>query len=82
MDQDVLLLLLYIIHRIFLFLDEWMFYFTLMYLYFKKVDYKIFLIVLIYGIACIFTSYSNIDRIEESFSHIHQKIWLFDFLRL
>lgn len=72
-----LLLFYYAIKRFFLFFDEWLFYFVLYKLY-SKSYYKITLLVLIYGICCIYTSYTNIDRIENELVHVKQMIFLTD----
>ena len=58
------LLYYYIAKRSFLFLDEWLFYGILYYL-FKTKYYKAFAAVLLYGSGCIYTSYTNISRIER-----------------
>lgn len=73
-DQQ-LLLKYYLIKRIFLFFDEWLFYLVLIYIYNR--EYFIMLPpVLLYGISCIYTSYFNINKIEEKLVHVHQIIWL------
>jgi len=73
--MDCSLLSYYIIKRLFLFFDEWLFYCVLIYLFNRKY-YKIAPFVMLYGIACIYTSYSNIDKIEEKLTDVHQIIWL------
>ena len=70
-----LLLKYYLIKRIFLFLDEWLFYLVLIYLYNIEI-YIMLPPVLLYGISCIYTSYFNINKIEEKLVHVHQIIWL------
>ena len=67
----------YIIKRIFLFLDEWLYYFALYKLY-KNKYYKINIIVFIYGLLCIYTSYSNIDKIEYEMFKEKQSLFLID----
>lgn len=67
----------YLIKRIFLFFDEWLFYLLLIYLYNREI-YIMLPPVILYGISCIYTSYSNINRIEEKLVDIHQLIWLTD----
>lgn len=69
------LLIYYIVKRLFLFLDEWLFYYTL-YKLVKIGYYKLTMIVLFYGLACIYTSYTNIDRIETNLTGINQIIFL------
>ena len=73
--MDSSLLSYYIIKRLFLFFDEWLFYCVLIYLFNRKY-YKIAPFVMIYGISCIYTSYTNIDKIEEKLTDVHQIIWL------
>ncbi|ARF10021.1 hypothetical protein Indivirus_8_11 [Indivirus ILV1] len=75
--MEYTLLTYYLMKRIFLFFDEWLFYFVLIYLV-KKRYYKITPIVMLYGLACIYTSYTNINKIEENLVDIHQIIWLSD----
>lgn len=75
--ETQLLLTYYIVKRLFLFLDEWLFYYTL-YKLVRMRYYKIFFGVLLYGIACIYTSYSNIERVEFQLTQLHQMIWLTD----
>lgn len=73
--MEYTLLTYYLIKRIFLFFDEWLFYLVLIYLV-RKRYFKIVPIVMLYGIACIYTSYTNIDKIEEKIIDVHQIIWL------
>lgn len=73
--MDCTLLTYYFMKRIFLFFDEWLFYLVLIYLV-RKRYYKITPFVMAYGIACIYTSYTNIDKIEEKLTNVHQIIWL------
>jgi hypothetical protein len=67
----------YIAKRLFLFLDEWLFYYTL-YKLVRMKYYKITAIVLLYGFSCIYTSYTNIERVETKLTGVHQMIWLTD----
>ena len=75
--MDTSLLTYYLWKRIFLFFDEWLFYIVLIYI-FNRGYYKILPFVAAYGISCIYTSYSNINRIEERLVDVHQVIWLND----
>jgi len=72
-----MLLYFYLAKRLFLFMDEWLFYFTLYKLYTGK-HYYILAIVLMYGMSCIYTSYSNIEKIEYDITGITQSIWIND----
>lgn len=58
-------------------MDEWLFYYAL-YKLFKSKYYKIMTIVCLYGLSCIYTSYSNIEKIEYKLTGIPQMIWLFN----
>ena len=69
------LLKYYLMKRVFLFFDEWMFYGVLIYLVHNEY-YIITPFVLTYGISCIYTSYTNIEKIEEKITGIKQIIWL------
>lgn len=69
------LILYYFIKRLFLFLDEWLFYYTLI-RFFTKKYYKTTFFIFIYGISCIYTSYSNIDKIESNITNSTQIIFL------
>ncbi len=69
-------------YRTYVFLNEWLLYLNMMYVFLVKRDYKMFSLITIYGLIRVFISYCNLDRIEESLSHIHQKIWLFDSIRI
>lgn len=67
----------YIVKRLFLFMDEWLFYYVVYKLY--KMGYiKITLSIIIYGLSCIYTSYTNIEKVEHKLSGITQSIWLMD----
>jgi hypothetical protein len=72
---DYPLLIYYIVKRFFLFLDEWLFYYIL-YRLFESKYYKLLIIVLFYGLSCIYTSYSNLEIIEYKLTGINQKIWI------
>lgn len=65
----------YLIKRLFLFFDEWLFYYVLYKLYTDRL-YVPFTIVLGYGISCIYTSYKNIDLLESKIVDIKQSIWI------
>lgn len=73
--MEASLLTYYLWKRIFLFFDEWLFYLVLIYLVNRKY-YKLTPFIMAYGISCIYTSYTNINRIEEKLVDIHQLIWL------
>lgn len=77
MIDNTSMLIYYITKRIFLFIDEWLFYLTLFMIYRNK-WYKLLPIVILYGISCIYTSYSNIDKIERLIADVPQSIFLFD----
>ena len=79
MDQKTLILIYYVIKRLFIFFDEWMFYYILIKLYDKKYK-KITLMVLVYGLCCIYTSYKNIDKVEKDISDADQIVFLTDTL--
>lgn len=72
---DASVLIFYIVKRFFLFLDEWLFYYIL-YRLFESRYYKLLIIILIYGLSCIYTSYSNLEIIEYRLTGINQKIWI------
>ena len=76
--EPKLLLFYYLIKRSFLFMDEWLFYLVL-YKLLKSGYHKIMTLVFLYGISCIYTSYSNIEKIENQLTGIDQMIWLTDF---
>lgn len=67
----------YVVKRSFLFLDEWLFYYTLFKLY-KYKYYKMFYLIMAYGISCLYTSYKNIDKLEHQMINIKQTVWLTD----
>lgn len=72
-----LFLYYYIAKRIFLFMDEWLFYYTVYKLYrmgYRKITFSI----IIYGLSCIYTSYTNIEKVEHKLTGITQSIWLMD----
>ena len=67
----------YIAKRMFLFMDEWLFYYTVYKLY--RMGYrKIAFSIIFYGLSCIYTSYTNIEKIEHKLTEITQSIWLID----
>lgn len=67
----------YVVKRSFLFLDEWLFYYALYKLY-KNRYFKMMYFIMAYGISCLYTSYKNIDKIEQRLISIKQTIWLTD----
>jgi len=67
----------YVVKRSFLFLDEWLFYYALFKLY-KNKYFKMFYFIMAYGISCLYTSYKNIDKVEQQMINIKQTIWLTD----
>lgn len=69
------LIYFYLIKRLFLFFDEWLFYYILYKLYNEHL-YIPFVIVLGYGTLCIYTSYKNIDLLENKIVDIEQSIWI------
>jgi hypothetical protein len=71
------LILYYVVKRSFICLDEWLFYFVLYKLY-KNKDYKMLMIIFLYGISCIYTSYKNIDKIEKQIIDVNQIVWVTD----
>ena len=64
MNYDDRILCYYLLKRLFLFFDEWLFY-IILYKLFKKKYYKGFVAILLYGTGCIYTSYNNIYLIEK-----------------
>jgi hypothetical protein len=74
-NNDNYIMKFYIIKRIFLFVDEWLFYFSLYKLYKNKWN-GVFYIVAIYGLSCLLTSYKNINKIEQKIINVQQQIWL------
>ena len=64
----------YLAKRVFLMIDEWLFYVTL-YKLFRSKYYKIWILVLLYGSGCIYTSYVNISRIEILIANIDQEMY-------
>ena len=71
------LIIYYIIKRIFLFADEWLFYFVLYKLFMQRL-YIILSFVMLYGALCIFTSYYNINIIEHEMITVDQKIFILE----
>ena len=74
LDKEIVLRY-YTVKRSFLFLDEWLFYYTL-YTFYKQGFHKITLGILIYGLCCIYTSYKNIDKLEEKIISLNQNLFL------
>lgn len=74
MSQE-LKIVYYTVKRSFLFLDEWLLYYVLYKLYKSKM-YKMTVVVLMYGMSCMYTSYKNIDNIEAEISNVNQIIWI------
>lgn len=72
--QDIIIY--YLIKRLFLFCDEWLFY-TFLYLLLIRQNYKIIILISSYGLSCIYTSYYNIDLIEKNILDVNQKIFLY-----
>ena len=64
----------YFIKRTFLFLDEWLFY-AMLYKLMKSKFYKLWILVLLYGSGCIYTSYNNISMIERKIIDEEQKFF-------
>lgn len=75
--MDHPLLFFYIIKRLFLFLDEWGWYIVMLYLL-KKKSYKSLIFVFLFGFLCIYTSYHNIEIIEQEILGIEQKVFIID----
>ncbi len=69
------LILYYMIKRLFLFLDEWLFY-VILYKLYKGRRYKMLMLVLLYGGGCIYTSYSNISLLERKIIDEDQSFFL------
>lgn len=67
----------YLAKRAFLFMDEWLFYFVL-YKLFRSECYQTLIIVTLYGIGCIYTSYANISKIERLIVNIDQDLYILD----
>ncbi len=70
-DHDLIILMYYFVKRLFLFLDEWTFYYVL-YKFYKAGYYKTLLMIMIYGTFCIYTSYTNISLIESEILNVDQ----------
>lgn len=77
MDDNNLLVLFYLIKRIFLFLDEWLLYYILFKMYVRKM-YLSLSIILVYGSMCILTSYHNINLLEEQVFPLGQKVFVLE----
>lgn len=58
-----------------LFYDEWLFYFSLFVLLRYKY-YKVLVLIVIYGVACTYTSYSNLEIIETQITGLNQAVFL------
>lgn len=71
------IILFYLIKRIFVAIDEYILYAILFKLYLMR-QYKLLFLVLFYGISCIYTSYSNIDKIERQIIDVKQDIFIFE----
>lgn len=67
----------YFIKRMFLFLDEWLWYLALFLLFVRK-QYYLVIIVLIAGFGCIYTSYHNLDLIEREILLVEQSVLFID----
>jgi hypothetical protein len=63
--------------RDFLFYDEWGFYFLLLFMYKYSYPYWIIFPILFYGGSAIYTSYSNLDKIEKYIVPIDQDVYIF-----
>jgi hypothetical protein len=70
------LLLYYLLKRIFIFFDEWLFY-CVLYILLVRGHYHILPFIIIFGFSCIYTSYYNINLIEKELLDIDQKIFLY-----
>ena len=68
------LLYYYLSKRVFLMIDEWLFY-VVLYKLFTSRYYKVWVLVLLYGSGCIYTSYVNISRIERLITNIDQEMY-------
>ena len=75
LDERLLLLMYYITKRVFLFCDEWLFYYFL-YKMLRNKYYKLLVIVALYGVCCIYTSYTNIEMIEHRLPGLNQYIFI------
>lgn len=75
--MDSKLVVYYTIKRTFIFFDEWLMYYVLYKLYIKKY-YRIMMMVFLYGISCLYTSYKNINKIESKLINVKQIIWITD----
>jgi hypothetical protein len=76
MDHKTIMLY-YAIKRFFLFLDEWGFY-IILYVLYKHKYHKINTVVFLYGAMCIYTSYSNIGKIEKQIFDEEQSLFVVD----
>lgn len=64
----------YTVKRVFLFLDELQFY-LFIYLLTCSGFYSLIVPVMLYGFFCLYTSYSNIDKIEAKILDVKQHIY-------
>jgi hypothetical protein len=63
--------------RLFLFLDEWGFYFLLVYMHMQSLSALLILPIMIYGGIALYTSYKNISLIESKILDINQEIYAY-----
>jgi hypothetical protein len=68
----------YKIKRIMLMIDEWGFYFLLLFLYQQSYAYWLILSILFYGGSAIYTSYSNLNKLERLIIPVEQDIWIWN----
>ena len=66
----------YFVKRLFCFLDEWLFYSTLMYAYSAHYPWWLLLLIITYGSLAITTSYKNIELLLPAQSR-HTSEWMF-----
>jgi hypothetical protein len=71
------LILFYRTKRFFLFMDEWLFYFLLVFMYHYGFTFFLILPIMIYGSIGIYTSYKNLDLIENKIAPIQQEIYAY-----
>lgn len=70
------LILFYRYKRTFLLFDEWGFYILLLFMYKYMFPYWIIFPVLFYGGTALYTSYTNLDKIEQRIVNIRQDIYI------
>lgn len=63
--------------RLFLFLDEWGFYLLLVGMHYLGFSALLILPILFYGSVGIYTSYKNLDLIEQKIIPLEQEIYAF-----